>query len=170
MRPDTSRGPIRLWPDDWNERRAGMGCQACSQGRPDEDAHGIRWFAGVYADAYLKRTTPAPGYSTVMFRGRHVADPGDLTDEETVGFWADIRTAARTVEAVFRSCHLNYQLLGNAVPHVHVHLVPRYIDDGYPERPLGEAAWATAQQLTAEELHDQVTALRAAVARATDVR
>jgi hypothetical protein len=59
MRPDTSRGPIRLWPDDWNERRAGMGCQACSQGRPDEDAHGIRWFAGVYADAYLKRTTPA---------------------------------------------------------------------------------------------------------------
>jgi len=31
---------------------------------------------------------------------------------------------------------MNYQLLGNSVPHLHVHLVPRYLDDAAPEKPL----------------------------------
>lgn len=30
----------------------------------------------------------------------------------------------------------NYQLLGNMVPHLHVHVVPRYLDDAAPQRPL----------------------------------
>lgn len=40
------------------------------------------------------------------------------------------------IEQVFAPCHMNYQLLGNSVPHLHVHLVPRYIDDPDPGRPL----------------------------------
>jgi diadenosine tetraphosphate (Ap4A) HIT family hydrolase len=31
---------------------------------------------------------------------------------------------------------MNYLLLGNIVPHLHVHVVPRYLDDSKPERPL----------------------------------
>jgi diadenosine tetraphosphate (Ap4A) HIT family hydrolase len=31
---------------------------------------------------------------------------------------------------------MNYQLLGNSVPHLHVHLVPRYLDDPAPGKPL----------------------------------
>jgi diadenosine tetraphosphate (Ap4A) HIT family hydrolase len=31
---------------------------------------------------------------------------------------------------------MNYQLLGNLVPHLHVHLVPRYLDDPAPGKPL----------------------------------
>jgi diadenosine tetraphosphate (Ap4A) HIT family hydrolase len=37
---------------------------------------------------------------------------------------------------VFAPCHMNYQLLGNSVPHLHVHLVPRYLDDIAPGKPL----------------------------------
>jgi diadenosine tetraphosphate (Ap4A) HIT family hydrolase len=37
---------------------------------------------------------------------------------------------------VFKPCHVNYLLLGNIVPHLHVHIVPRYLDDSAPERPL----------------------------------
>jgi diadenosine tetraphosphate (Ap4A) HIT family hydrolase len=29
------------------------------------------------------------------------------------------------IERVFAPCHMNYQLLGNIVPHLHVHLVTR---------------------------------------------
>jgi diadenosine tetraphosphate (Ap4A) HIT family hydrolase len=40
------------------------------------------------------------------------------------------------IEHVFAPCHMNYQLLGNSVPHLHVHLVPRYLDDPAPGKPL----------------------------------
>jgi diadenosine tetraphosphate (Ap4A) HIT family hydrolase len=40
------------------------------------------------------------------------------------------------IEHVFAPCHMNYQLLGNSVPHLHVHLVPRYLDDPAPGMPL----------------------------------
>jgi diadenosine tetraphosphate (Ap4A) HIT family hydrolase len=31
---------------------------------------------------------------------------------------------------------MNYQLLGNLVPHLHVHVVPRYLDDPAPGKPM----------------------------------
>ncbi len=40
------------------------------------------------------------------------------------------------IEQVFAPCHMNYLLLGNLVPHLHVHLVPRYLDDPAPGEPL----------------------------------
>jgi diadenosine tetraphosphate (Ap4A) HIT family hydrolase len=40
------------------------------------------------------------------------------------------------IERVFSPCHMNYLLLGNIVPHLHVHVVPRYLNDPAPERPL----------------------------------
>lgn len=153
----------RSWPDDWEERLAGVQCAACSEGRADEDEYGVRYFAGNCADAYLQKSTPVSGYSTVIFRGRHVADPVDLTPDETVAFWADVRIAARAIQAVFTPCHLNYQLLGNAMPHVHVHVIPRYLDDSAPGRPLGDDVWNSAGVLPAEELDDQVTALKSAL-------
>jgi diadenosine tetraphosphate (Ap4A) HIT family hydrolase len=154
---------MRSWPADWELRLAGAECPACSQGRPDEDEYGVRYFAGTCADAYLQRSTPVPGYSTVIFRGRHVADPTDLTPDESVGFWSDVRIAARAIRAVFAPCHLNYQLLGNAMPHVHVHVIPRYLDDSAPGRPLGDEVWNSATVLSSLELEAQVIALKSVV-------
>ena len=31
---------------------------------------------------------------------------------------------------------MNYDILGNSVPHLHVHVVPRYADDPRPEWPF----------------------------------
>jgi len=51
-------------------------------------------------------------------------------------YWQDIHRVARMIEHVFAPCHMNYQLLGNSVPHLHVHIVPRYLDDTAPGKPL----------------------------------
>lgn len=126
----------RTWPDDWEARKAGDGCPFCDKGRIDSDEYGARFFEGRYSDAYLQREGPAAGYSIVVFRGRHVADPVDLTEPELFAFWMEVRQTAKLIDAVFEPCQLNYQLLGNAVPHVHVHIVPRYLDDTAPEAPL----------------------------------
>jgi diadenosine tetraphosphate (Ap4A) HIT family hydrolase len=51
-------------------------------------------------------------------------------------FWAEVLHAARAIETVFEPVKMNYDILGNSVPHLHVHLVPRYADDPRPEWPF----------------------------------
>lgn len=148
----------RTWPEDWEARKRGENCPFCEQGRIDSNEYGVRYFAGRVSDAYLQRHAPARGYSIVVFRGRHVAEPTDMTQAELVAFWTEVRGVARIIEKVFEPCQLNYQLLGNAVPHVHVHIVPRYLDDPSPERPLA----FEVERVPDDEIDVQVDALVAA--------
>ena len=43
---------------------------------------------------------------------------------------------ARALQAVLQPVKLNYEVLGNAAPHLHTHLVPRYADDPRPGWPF----------------------------------
>jgi diadenosine tetraphosphate (Ap4A) HIT family hydrolase len=59
-------------------------------------------------------------FAVVTFRrSGHVADPCDFTDEELPGYWADVRTVAKTIERAYLPCQLNCGTFGNAVPHIH---------------------------------------------------
>lgn len=152
---------VRTWPGDWSEQRAGRGCPKCAEGRPDEDQWGVRFFAGRWADAYLQRQPVQAGTVVVIFRGgRHVADPCDFTNEELAGYWTDVRTTAQAIEHVYEPCQLNYMTFGNAVPHVHTHIVPRYPHDPAPGRPLPDNVFQNAPTLSAEDLATQLTQLR----------
>ncbi len=66
-----------------------------------------------------------PGYAYVIWKGRHVAEPTELSAEEAAGFWADVARVAGAVDAQYRPAKMNWLSLGNGVPHLHVHLVPR---------------------------------------------
>ncbi|MGI8447966.1 MAG: HIT family protein [Streptosporangiaceae bacterium] len=97
----------------------------------------------------------------VVFRGsRHVADPADFTDEELAGYWSDSRTVAKAIEGVYEPCQLNYMTFGNAIPHVHTHIVPRYPDDPAPSRPLPDTVFTNAPTLTPGDLATQLALLR----------
>ena len=125
------------WPEDWDERRRGVGCPKCASGRADVDeSGGERFFTGRFADGYLQRRGPQPGYTIVAFHLRHVADLMQFTEEESAGFWQDVVAVATALAEVFRPCHMNYNVLGNGVPHVHAHVIPRYLDDPSPGMPL----------------------------------
>jgi diadenosine tetraphosphate (Ap4A) HIT family hydrolase len=97
--------------------------------------------SGRISEALLERHAIAVGHVAVVFRPRHVAAFTDLPPDELACYWADIQDVGRAVEHVFRPCHVNYLLLGNIEPHLHVHVVPRYLDDSAPERPL---PWSTS--------------------------
>jgi hypothetical protein len=43
---------------------------------------------------------------------------------------------ATALERHYRPVKLNLQMLGNAVPHLHTHLLPRFAADPAPGRPL----------------------------------
>lgn len=149
------------WPDDWDERRRGRGCPKCILGRPEEDeSGGVRFFAGDFADGYLQKRAPLPGYAIVAFHRRHVADLTEFTQEESAGFWRDVVAVARALDKVFRPCHLSYNVLGNGVPHVHAHVVPRYLDDPCPGMPL--SPWVV-RNFDVNVFTDQLGLLRSVV-------
>jgi diadenosine tetraphosphate (Ap4A) HIT family hydrolase len=150
----------RTWPADWDARRGGQDCPKCAEGRPGQDPWGVRFFAGRWADAYLKRQPPQPGAAFIVFRGRHVANPCDFTDDELTGYWTAVRTAAKAIDQAYRPCQLNYATFDNAVPHVHTHITPRYPDDPAPGRPLPDWVYENATALDPRHLADQVEQLR----------
>jgi diadenosine tetraphosphate (Ap4A) HIT family hydrolase len=134
----------------------------CAQGRPDEDEWGVRVLAGRFSDAYLQRASWQAGYTIVVWRGRHVAEPTELTDEEAVGYWREVLRVASAIERHYTPVKLNYQLLGNAVPHLHTHLVPRFADDPSPGRPL-DFPEGGRPEVPPDRLHRDALALRALV-------
>ena len=156
----------RAWPEDWDERMAGRGCPICpSLGRGDND-YWVAVCSGEFAEVYLERRTRLPGYCVVVWRHGHVAEPTDLDPGHACGYWTEVLAVGRAVRERFDPVKLNYLTLGNAVPHLHTHVVPRYLDDPAPAGPL---AW---DQITAPDpapdadLHRQAADLRVLLARA----
>jgi diadenosine tetraphosphate (Ap4A) HIT family hydrolase len=125
--------------------RSGAQCPVCSEGRPDESGGRLRVFAGEVVDAYLNRDDAAHGYTVAFWRGRHVAEPTDLEDDESSRFWLEVVHVARGLQRRYSPVKLNFLILGNAVPHLHAHIVPRYRDDPDAGRPprfmMDELAW-----------------------------
>ncbi len=124
------------WPQHFYDRKAGIDCPICDEGRPEETSHGIRFYAGELTDAYLWKGGVQRGLSHVYFRGRHVVEPTELAGAEAARFWAELMHVGRALEHVFEPVKLNYNVLGNSVPHLHVHVIPRYALDPRPEWPF----------------------------------
>lgn len=127
---------MKQWPADWDERRRGKGCPMCAEGRPDDNGFGLRVFTGRYSDAYLQRKDVGQaGYTIAIWRGRHVADPTELSNDEASTYFAEVLRVARAVERHYRPIKMNLEMLGNSLPHLHTHIVPRHHGDGAPGVP-----------------------------------
>ena len=50
--------------------------------------------------------------------------------------WREVLRVASALERHYRPVKLNILMLGNAVPHLHAHLLPRFAEDPAPGRPL----------------------------------
>ena len=81
------------------------------------------------------------GYTVVIAR-THATELYHLADTELTQYLADMVRVARALDGALHPRKMNYECLGNAVAHLHWHLVPRYADDPNPKRP----AWEHAHQ------------------------
>jgi histidine triad (HIT) family protein len=77
---------------------------------------------------YLPGRAVKPVYLGHLFvePRRHAPGLADLTDAEAerVGWWCT--RASRALRAVAGAEHVYAAVIGDAVPHLHVHLIPRY--------------------------------------------
>lgn len=124
------------WPASFYALKRGEGCEMCRQGRPDETRWGVRFFAGRVSDAYLQRANIQRGYTVVVWRGRHVAEPTELSPTDASAYWLEVLRVAQALETQLKPVKMNYNVLGNSLPHLHTHLIPRYADDPRPSWPF----------------------------------
>jgi diadenosine tetraphosphate (Ap4A) HIT family hydrolase len=124
------------WPASFYALKRGEGCPMCAEGRPVETDFGVRFFAGDVSDAYLQRDGRQRGYTIVFWRGRHVAEPTELSADEASRYWLDVLRAGDAIERVLGPVKMNYEVLGNSLPHLQTHVMPRYVDDPRPGWPF----------------------------------
>lgn len=82
---------------------------------------------------------PMRGYAWLPFR-RHVIELHDLTEAEGAAFMRDVRRVSRAIAVATGAVKLNYEIHGNTVPHLHLHLFPRYPGDPFEGRPIDPKA------------------------------
>ena len=67
---------------------------------------------------------------------KHTVELYDLNDDELLALMKEVQLCARALKNVTRAVKINYELHGNTVPHMHIHLYPRYLDDPFPGRAI----------------------------------
>jgi diadenosine tetraphosphate (Ap4A) HIT family hydrolase len=103
------------------------------------------------------REAPLPGYACVVSKP-HVVEPFELADEQSAAFWRETMFAARVLHELFRPTKMNYEIHGNTIPHLHVHLYPRFDGDPYRNGPIDP------RRHTFTRSNEELERLRAALA------
>jgi diadenosine tetraphosphate (Ap4A) HIT family hydrolase len=144
---------------DWERLVTGQGCPLCSP-RPDSNDHWDLIAALTVSSLYLAKNQTYPGQCQLTFDLRHAARLDELTPDEYGAFAGDLLLAQRAVAGAMNPDHMNVESLGNVVPHLHWHIIPRYVGDArwgmpiwttplsaMPDRRLGEVERANLIEL-----------------------
>jgi diadenosine tetraphosphate (Ap4A) HIT family hydrolase len=148
----------------WQSLIAGVDCPLCAP-RPADTGGWTRVARLGCSTLYLDRNQTYRGHCQLVFDPRHVVGLENLTAEEYGGFLADARRAALAIVEVCRPDLMNYACLGNVMPHVHMHLVPRYRTDPRWGAPIytSNLADMPVTRLTEAEYRDLAGFIRGAL-------
>lgn len=117
-------------PGEWERLRRAESCPVCLRGRPQD-------FIAELDASYLIASEDAPmkGYCFLLLK-RHAIELYELSSEEANDFMRDVQRAAKALHEVTGAVKLNYEIHGNTIPHLHLHLFPRYIGDVFENQPI----------------------------------
>lgn len=135
-----------------------MTCELCSR------TGGELLWQGEHCRVVHVEEPGYPGFCRVIWQA-HVKEMTDLSEDDR----EHLMEVVFAVEAVLREqlepAKINLASLGNVVPHLHWHVIPRFADDPHFPQPI----WAKAQRAIAPgRPHASTTALAAALGTALD--
>jgi diadenosine tetraphosphate (Ap4A) HIT family hydrolase len=104
-------------------------CPICERGPKDVAAD----LEGVWVT--IPPMTPLTGYVCLVAK-RHVREPFELAEGERRAFWDDVDRVAKALSVGLKPDKLNYEIHGNTLPHLHLHLFPRWRGDRFEGQPI----------------------------------
>jgi diadenosine tetraphosphate (Ap4A) HIT family hydrolase len=113
-------------------------CELCASPQPE----------AIWEDSLCRVVAAAgedgaafPGFCRVVWR-RHAAEMTDLSPAERRHMMNVVFAVEAALRAVLRPDKINLASLGNLVPHVHWHVIPRWRDDSH----FPASIWAAARR------------------------
>ena len=107
-------------------------CRACQGSWPRKD-HFIADLG--LSTAYLHDDQFFPGWTVVVFK-RHATELFHLAPTERIQLMEEVNLVAKTLAQVYEAKKINYELLGNQLPHIHWHVIPRLAGDPSSLEPV----------------------------------
>ncbi|KPJ52043.1 hypothetical protein AMJ39_08725 [candidate division TA06 bacterium DG_24] len=147
-------------PEKWMQYLSREGCPVCNQTAetrpPTERTIADLSVSRLVAD----RNTCLKGHCCLVLKP-HVIELYELSQDEAIAFMRDAKVASLALEKVTGAIKLNYEIHGNTIPHMHMHLWPRQIGDRFESSPID---WRTNTPNTYEdgEFEDFIEAMRKA--------
>ncbi len=135
-----------------------MGCELC------ERTGGQLLWQGGHCRVVLVDEAGYPGFCRVIWQ-THVKEMTDLSEDDRSHLMEVVFTVEAVLREQLRPAKINLASLGNAVPHLHWHVIPRFADDPHFPQPI----WAAAQRVPRATVHEPDAAgLATALAAALD--
>lgn len=143
-------------PSKWEEQKRRESCPICGRGEPLD-------VLAEFSEAWVTggEDAPLPGYACVVSK-HHVVEPFHLSGPDGAAFWSDAMLAARVLDRLFNPMKMNYEIHGNTIPHLHLHLFPRFAEDPFVGRPID------LRELQFRRTRDDLTRMRQALLGALD--
>ncbi len=135
-----------------------LSCKICENAWPPKN-HFIGDL-GLTRD-YLFEDQFFPGWTVLIFKD-HRTELFQLTQKERGALMEEVSRAGEVLTKIFDVRKINSELLGNQVPHIHWHVIPRLISDPDQLNPV----WSVPHEpvgLTASLLSERLHLLRAAL-------
>jgi diadenosine tetraphosphate (Ap4A) HIT family hydrolase len=120
------------WSDlgGWARRCRPEGCVVCNAGR----AFGV---IGELTHTWITTDPDVAVYGYVCVISKaHAVEPFELPEADQAAFWKDAMIVAGRLNQLVRPVKMNYEIHGNTLPHLHMHLIPRQVDDAFVGRPV----------------------------------
>jgi len=133
-------------------------CKACTRAWPRDD-HFILDLG--LSSVYLHDDQYFPGWTVVVFH-RHVTELFHLAPTERFQLIEEVNLVGKAVADTYAARKINYELLGNQLPHIHWHIIPRLDTDPAPLEPV----WRVSHEprpCSGPELHASIQRLRQAI-------
>jgi diadenosine tetraphosphate (Ap4A) HIT family hydrolase len=109
-------------------------CELCDVNKGEVVYSSEHWRVLLVDDANY------PGFCRVVWH-EHIKEMTDLSEPERNEFMHVVWVVEQLIRDVMAPHKINLASLGNMVPHLHWHIIPRYTDDAHFPNPV----WATAK-------------------------
>jgi diadenosine tetraphosphate (Ap4A) HIT family hydrolase len=136
--------------EQWDKLRRGTGCPF-DLPRADSTAEWDLVARLSASSLYLRKNQTYKGHCVLVLDVRHAVRPDELTAEEWRAFCADLHDAETAIARATKPDHINVASLGNVIPHLHWHIVPRYRTDPRCGGPIWPEEVETALAPTERE-------------------
>lgn len=148
----------------WDALVRGEGCPVCVELQSNEsiNARGYSIAELRVSRLQLQMNQYVKGYCLLIAKP-HVREPYELSPADQEAFFHDLMQAGQAIEQAVGALKMNFYILGNSIPHLHCHLIPRYYDDPAPYRSIN---WDQERLLlTDDEYRERAALIREQLAR-----